>query len=594
MTASCHRLAVRSVLALAGLLSAPPAAAQALVPAGCINDAIGRDAVFLVQDEPGIVRFADAIRQRFFAKCRSMTDAEAVAADLAGTDVVVYGTPTHAWLAAHAERLPFRFGDGRVTVDGREFTGARLRLICSIKNPHDPAHNAVIYAAAAAADVIGINAVFHGPTGWVVADGDRVLASGDFKATAPLAPDEQRADLAYLRQMLADVHPATIEGLPAALAAALADAEAAATAPCTRTDLWRRAQRALLVLGDAHSSLAPPTSGERLDLPLVWLAEGLVVAADAGGLRAGDRVLAIGGRDEAALLEAMRGTIPAENPYWLKARGESLLTDLGLLQALGIAEQAPVRVRVARGDPSADIDVDVDVAKTGGDRGAPLPWVRFTLEPDHGLALFTLDRCDVDASYRAKLKEFFTAVHEQKIGRVAVDLRRNSGGNSGVVDEFLRYVDVERYTTFLGHARGSAAARSQRGLLASVDMPAALAKRTNDRHEQPPPFAGDLLVLVSGHTFSSGNWFAAVVQDNGLGKIVGEPTGNAPSSFGDVLSFQMPHSRLSFTLSFKKWLRPDPRRDPADAIRPDVPIARTAQSVRDRTDPVLDYLRRGR
>ena len=79
------------------------------------------------------------------------------------------------------------------------------------------------------------------------------------------------------------------------------------------------------------------------------------------------------------------------------------------------------------------------------------------------------------------------------------------------------------------------------------------------------PFRGQLFVLTSKATFSSGNWFGVIVRDNQLGKIVGEPTGNAPSSFGDVLSFTLPRSGLGFTLSYKQWIRPDPSRDPDGA-----------------------------
>src|SRR5262249_8781659 len=82
--------------------------------------------------------------------------------------------------------------------------------------------------------------------------------------------------------------------------------------------------------------------------------------------------------------------------------------------------------------------------------------------------------------------------------------------------------------------------------------------------------------------------------DNQLGKVVGEPTGNAPSSFGDILTFALPQSSLSFTLSFKNWHRPAPARDPAATLTPDVPVPLTRQDVLDRRDPVIEYLQRRR
>ena len=62
-------------------------------------------------------------------------------------------------------------------------------------------------------------------------------------------------------------------------------------------------------------------------------------------------------------------------------------------------------------------------------------------------------------------------------------------------------------------------------------------------------FAGRLFVLTSPNTFSSANMFAAVIQDNRIGTIVGEPTGNQPSCYGHPLSFRMPRTGISFKIS---------------------------------------------
>ncbi|MBI1853965.1 MAG: hypothetical protein HYR85_26810 [Planctomycetes bacterium] len=116
-------------------------------------------------------------------------------------------------------------------------------------------------------------------------------------------------------------------------------------------------------------------------------------------------------------------------------------------------------------------------------------------------------------------------------------------------------------------------------------------RRDNRRRSDVPLYRGKLDVLTGPHTFSSGNWFAVIVHDNKLGRIIGEPTGNAPSSYGDIVSFTLPKSGLSFTLSYKRWIRPDPSLDPVDALVPDVLVVRTREHVRDGADPVLDYVR---
>ena len=87
-------------------------------------------------------------------------------------------------------------------------------------------------------------------------------------------------------------------------------------------------------------------------------------------------------------------------------------------------------------------------------------------------------------------------------------------------------------------------------------------------------------MLTSQLTFSSGNWFGVILGDNALAEIVGERTGNAPTSAGDILRFQAPHSRYVFTVSHKEWVRPDRARDPADTLTPDLLVPVTREDIR--------------
>lgn len=170
--------------------------------------------------------------------------------------------------------------------------------------------------------------------------------------------------------------------------------------------------------------------------------------------------------------------------------------------------------------------------------------------------------------------------------------RNNSGGNSAVVDEFLRYVDVDAYDSFSGDVRWSAIALEQRQAPGEPRFePARPVRRKNVRRSEPPPFAGQLFVLVGPATSSSGNWFAGIVHDNRLGTLVGEATGNAPSSYGDILHLSLANSALEYTLSFERWVRPDPSLDPAPCLEPNVRVPRTSATVASGTDPVLDWLR---
>ncbi|WP_081943582.1 S41 family peptidase [Caloranaerobacter azorensis] len=92
------------------------------------------------------------------------------------------------------------------------------------------------------------------------------------------------------------------------------------------------------------------------------------------------------------------------------------------------------------------------------------------------------------------------------------------------------------------------------------------------------------------YTFSSGNWFAVIIKDNNIGKVIGEPTGNQPSSYGDILSFETPNSGFMFSVSYKKFIRPNTENDPEDCLHPDIEVYTTIQDILNGRDPQIEKL----
>ncbi len=575
------------------LVSLPlSATAQDLVPAGSINAASGgAKQIVITQNDPAIRRHAEAMHQRFFKNAELLDDQQAIGRSLAGADLIVFGTPEHAWLVRLRERLPFRYEDGSVVLEGRRFTGTHLRVICAIRHPDDAQRRALLYTAAHAEDIAGINGVFHGPTEWVIADGARTLAAGSFVG-GPLSKEDLLGDLEELAAKIKRVHPATIEAMPVELQASLDEARRALTAPMRRDQFWLVLSRAMPALHDAHSWVQPLPSAQTLNLPFVWIDDGMIVRADAGPLRKGDKMVRLGTQTEIQLLKLLRGVVPAENDHWVRYRGESLLRDLDFLRTTKLTAEAPVAVTVER--DGKEIELRVSLAPPDPTPSSK-PWVRFEIDEKNALGVFILDQCINNELYQKTLRQFFDTVREKQIPRIAVDVRSNSGGDSTVVNEFLRYIDVPSYKTPGSVIRWSEEARAlQTGLGKDAVGVTRRAPQEVPNRRVGDPFRGQLFVLTSKATFSSGNWFAVLVQDNQLGKILGEPTGNAPSCYGDILWFRLPHSGLSFTLSFKKWQRPDPARDPANCITPDQIIPTTRRDTIEDNDPVLAYLRKGR
>lgn len=566
-------------------------AQEALIPAGSINSAFAKGPhAVIVGTDAGVADYARRIRRQFLAEAQFLTGAEALEVDLSGTSLLVYGTPAdNVWLAQYADRLPVRFGDGELHLQDRSFRGSHLRGIFAIRNPEDTSRRAVVYTAPKSSDIVDINDLYHGPTEWVVADGGRLLESGSYKVTGPLPADALAADLEFLVETLLEVHPATADGVPKEVESAIETARAAIEEPLDRRGFWSVANRLLLSLSDAHTALAPLDNGRTINLPVRWLEDGLIVELDTAQLERGDRILSIGGLEPATIQVGLAGLIPAETPSWLRHRGEAALASTSTLEALGVdvAETVPVRVERRGGEVAVELPVGESPR-----RGKIEPWARFDIDRKRDLGVFTLDRCQFNDFYRRRLREFFASVEGSGIGRIAIDVRANTGGNSQVLDEFMRYLPVQAYSTYSAGIRISKQSVAQRGDemelgLGYHEFDAQV--RENDPATGIEPFAGEVFVLTSNATFSSGNWFAVVLGDNDIAPVVGEPTGNAPSCYGDILSFDLPATNLSFSMSFKRWIRPDPTRDPARSLEPDVLIPMTRADLIAGRDPVLEF-----
>jgi hypothetical protein len=78
---------------------------------------------------------------------------------------------------------------------------------------------------------------------------------------------------------------------------------------------------------------------------------------------------------------------------------------------------------------------------------------------------------------------------------------------------------------------------------------------------------------------------AVFVQDGKLGTVMGQPSTNSPTCYGDILSLQLDNSHLPISVSYKKFIRPDTEANQHMLI-PDIPVPLS-------DDPLLralDYL----
>ncbi|MPQ44758.1 S41 family peptidase [Clostridium tarantellae] len=155
---------------------------------------------------------------------------------------------------------------------------------------------------------------------------------------------------------------------------------------------------------------------------------------------------------------------------------------------------------------------------------------------------------------------------DNSIDNVIIDVRGNPGGNSEASTKLLESLNMVP-GNFGATIRFSSLASERYGFLRKSGSISYEPTNKVVKNEDI-----NLYVLCDENTFSSAQWLVTCVKDGNLGTIVGQGSRNMPSSFGDVLVFQLKNSNLEGQVSFKQFLRPNKDKNNERVLEPDVKI----------------------
>jgi hypothetical protein len=449
-------------------------------------------------------------------------------------------------------------------------------------------------------------------------------------------------DLRFVQQTLLAVHPELVTKVKQDEFNAYVDSIIDETTDKVSKDQGAiLAQKIITWLGSAHDRVELQQATQYLPLVFHWASDGLVVFADTlFGLNIppASEVLKVGDIDTATLELKLQELLPG-NRYRVRQQAAHFLPTEGMLRYLGIVDETgrvTVTLRTPKGKEKV---VSVLLVEQRGKSG----WLNFlflsSLDPswqtndseagerifawkvDGGKnrAIFKLYKCVSSESYKSAVQRFFEEVEKTGVTRLIVDLRGNGGGDSSVVDAFLSHLPSRSLKIITGRQRVNETIISQVKKLAKTDSayenllknlettPAQNATREGDVYfdGQPgdivsvdaseqlqPTFNGKVYIMVDGGTFSAAIDFAVILSDNKLATIVGEPVGDAPTSSGNVIPFSTPNLGISFKVSSSFYVRPDPSRDPADTLEPDIHLPLTVKDIQQKHDPIKEWLDR--
>ncbi len=90
-----------------------------------------------------------------------------------------------------------------------------------------------------------------------------------------------------------------------------------------------------------------------------------------------------------------------------------------------------------------------------------------------------------------------------------------------------------------------------------------------------PKFKGKVYVIIGTNTFSAAQVLATTIADNNLATLIGEPTGNKPTSQTGASAFKLPNTKKIIFISYTFMERPNKEKNDINSLYPDIEIHNT-------------------
>ena len=362
---------------------------------------------------------------------------------------------------------------------------------------------------------------------------------------------EAEEDLNYIIKCMERVHPLYINGISDDVKKCLDKEINSYDDTVTSYEIWRSAAKVLHSTGAAHDMVSP-------SFPLHYLVDYI------NKTKNGYTVVKVNGMTTEEIFSENNDLFSYESDEWGIYSLEDCLKTIEGLKFVGFDTNKFEFVYLTKENKEEVVSYsigdfyDYETAfEMINNEAEDIPTYSCVIDKDDDYSVLTLDSCDYDKEFREFLYNFFEDTTKADIDNVIVDLRNNSGGNSMVANEFILYLNYNDFKTPGGVYRLGPCMMNFDSSVEKI------------KHYDEMLFDGNLYVLTSSKTFSSGTLFAEFIQDNGFGKVVGEPCGNMPAGYGDVVVFQTPNSILSFQLCTKYFERIDTSKS-NEPLMPDI------------------------
>lgn len=206
-------------------------------------------------------------------------------------------------------------------------------------------------------------------------------------------------------------------------------------------------------------------------------------------------------------------------------------------------------------------------------------------------------------SFTKFLEQMIQDMNQKGIFLLVIDMRYNGGGNSLLGNMLLESLnihlsDIKSYRTYI---RPSLFLKEFYPFLLdnSVKMnDEALAEQNQDRrmNKEVPSlkhkYTGKVVFIQGQNTFSSANYLLTTVKDDHLFPIIGMPTSQKPTCYGDIIPISLPFTDTKGYVSHSFFRRPDSLLDEETTLMPDIVINTSVMDYLEGVDNCWDWIKR--
>jgi C-terminal processing protease CtpA/Prc len=425
-------------------------------------------------------------------------------------------------------------------------------------------------------------------------------AASDSTVTKKYSPTEIKEDIASMVQMLEAVHPNLYHSISKdqflkkydSVVNTINDSMTVITA-------WPKFAFLLGAIDEGHTTAVLPKEILKPDvmfMPVLFkdYREGAFIvrfhASDSPQLEPGDKVTSINGEASEAIMNRFLPFFGGLLP-WRQLRITSSLQYLLAINGspgsynLKFISNGKEKEILLNAAPKASIDNWQLAAHRKASQFEPY---RFSMLQEQ-IAYLDFKLMTDYSRFSNFVDSVFSLMKQITVKGLIIDLRQNGGGNSALGDKLLQSITDKKYRMSAGFKWKISQIRKDQ-YKASGEADQSMRNSGLEKNylkgkngtvierifdERTPPhsadyFNGKVCFLIGPGTFSSANMLANAAVDYKLAYLVGEPTGEAPNHFGEVLTLKLSHTGIEFLTSSKQHIRANGDAADPNPVLPDL------------------------